>query len=423
MSAPAGRRPWFERTTVILAFLSLFPGFFFYNFLLGTGRIPPFLAGYFAPVSVLFVLPLVVAYTTQLKRDRDRLSGSELHFGIFMIYFAALIAVNAASGANLLIVVGHMLGILFMVNALIMFKMIDFADRQFRYPAMACLLGMSAIVFIFPVDGSFRLDALGVAKNTDSLSTYQGMARSYLVTFLPIIAYTRSLPLRILLYAAGAATLFLNTARSEFVALLSAIPVIEFYFTKQKLLFILVLAALATLVSMNADQLLAQLPNNRILELLDLSQSTSATARHHMKIHALQTISNYPILGDYASYAPGHYAHNVLSAWVDLGAFGFTYLLGLLIFPVVLMLVTGYFSKRGCGDFVLAFALACVTLLLLMTSHFFSDMLIGATVGSFSKYYYRKKHAADRAAPVLPPSPPPSTHIWQAAPPPHRARP
>jgi hypothetical protein len=69
--------------------------------------------------------------------------------------------------------------------------------------------------------------------------------------------------------------------------------------------------------------------DNRILELLDLSQSTSANKRHHLTVYAMQTIAAHPILGDYASYKPGYYSHNVLSAWVDLGLFGFVYLLAI----------------------------------------------------------------------------------------------
>jgi hypothetical protein len=303
-----------------------------------------------------------------------------------------------------------------------MFKMIDFAQPEIRYPAMLCLLGMSAIIFVFSVDGMFRMDALGIAMDPGSLSTYQGFARSYLVTFLCVIAYTRGLPLRALLYAIGAGSLFLNTARSEFVALLFAIPIIEFYFARQKILFILVLAALAALVSMNFDLLLAQLPNNRILELLDLSQSTSAIARHRLGIHAMQTISAYPIFGDYASYAPGHYAHNILSAWVDLGMFGFVYLLAILLLPAISMLSTGYFSKHHCGDLVFGFTLSCVTMLLLVESHYFTDMLIGATLGVYSRYNYGRKHVKDRA-PDVRPSAPRFQDLPQAVQQPRRAQP
>lgn len=422
MTTLATRGSRVERAILTLAFLSLFPGFFFYHFLLGTGTIPAFLGGYFGPVSLVFALPIVYLYVSQIIRDRDRLSRSELHFGLFLAFFSTVIAVNAATGANKVIVVGHLLGILFMANTFIMFKMIDFAQPEIRYPAMLCLLGMSAILFVFSIDGMFRMDALAIAKDPDSLSTYQGFARSYLVTFLCVIAYTRGLPLRALLYAIGAGSLFLNTARSEFVALLFAIPIIEFYFARQKILFILVLASLAALVSMNFDLLLAQLPNNRILELLDLSQSTSAIARHRLDIHAMQTISAYPIFGDYASYAPGNYAHNILSAWVDLGMFGFVYLLAILLLPAISMLITGYFSKHDCGDLVLGFALSCVTMLLLVKSHSFADMLIGATLGVYSRYNYGRKHVKDRA-PDVRPSAPRFQDLRQAVRQPRNARP
>jgi hypothetical protein len=258
-------------------------------------------------------------------------------------------------------------------------------------------------VFALSIDGRFYLGDLGLAKDPASLSTYQGFARSYLVTIVPIIAYTRTLTLRALLYAVGAASLFLNSARSEFAALLFAIPIIEFCFSRQKLLYILVLASCAALVSMNFDLILAQLPDNRILELLDLSQSTSAMARHHLFVQAMQTISTNPIFGDYASYAPGHYAHNVMSAWVDLGIFGFVYLLAILILPGTAMFVSGFFSKPNRSDFVLGFALFCITVLLLATSHYFTDMLIGATLGAYSNYHYRRKYGTQRA-PALRPS-------------------
>ncbi|MET0857465.1 MAG: hypothetical protein ABWY27_11995 [Telluria sp.] len=422
MTTLATRGSRSEQVIITLAFTALFPGFFFYHFLVGTGKIRAFLGGYFAPVSLLFVLPLVFLYVSQIMRDRTRLARSEMYFGVFLAFFSAVIAVNAANGANKVIVIGHMLGIVFMLNTFIMFKMINIAQREFRVLAMLCLLGMSALIFIFSVDGRFFLVGLGIASDPNSLATYQGFARSYLLTFLPIVAYTRALPLRAALYAIGAASLFLNSARSEFAALLFAIPVIEFCYARQKLLFILVLASLAALIATNLDLLLAHLPNNRILELLDLSQSTSAIARHHLSVHAVQTISNYPVFGDYASYAPGHYSHNILSAWVDLGIFGIVFLLAILIMPAIPMFIRECFSRRNGGDFVLGFALACITVLLLFTSHYFTDMLIGATLGAYSRYSYGRKHVKDRA-PELRRSAPPYLHFRPPVPPPRRARP
>lgn len=381
-----------ERAVLILGFMALFPGFFFYHFLLGMGLIRAFLGGYFTPVSLLIALPLVILYIRQIRSDFRRLLPCELYYGLFFVFFAAIVAANAANGANLVIVIAHLEGMLFMTNVFILFKMIDFTAQQFRYPAILCLIGMSAIIISFSAEGMFRMDALGLSKDPAALSTYQGLARSYLVTLLCVVNYTRSLTLRVVIYSVGAASLFLNTARSEFVAMLFVIPIIELYFTKKKVLFILILASLAGLVVMNADLIEAQLPNNRILELLDLSHSNSAILRHQMMAQAAQTVSAHPILGDYASYENGHYAHNIFSAWVDLGIIGFIYLAALMILPTASMIITGYFRTRDRGDFILAFATACATMLLLIKSHYFTDMLIGASIGAYSKYRYGENH-------------------------------
>ncbi|MGJ7915474.1 hypothetical protein ACI48D_08360 [Massilia sp. LXY-6] len=404
MMTPYIRRHRLERLTLTAAFLALFPGFFFYHFLLGTGRIRAFLGGYFSPVSLAFALPILVLYVRQFRKKRSHLLPTELYYGGFLAFVVVVVVVNGVNGANQLIVVAHLFGVLYMANTFVMFKMLDFAHPEVRYPAILCLLGMSAVIFSFSVDGVFRMDAMGLALDPSALSTYQGLARSYLVNCLCVVAFTRSLPLRVFLYIIGVISLFLNTARSEFVALLFAIPFIEFYFAKHKVLFAMVLALLATLITMHIDLLLSMMPDNRIMELLDLSHSTSAIARRHLAELAIRTISSYPIFGDYASYAPGHYAHNILSAWVDLGIFGFLYLIALLVFPTVAMIICGYFSKNDDGDLVLGFAMACVTILLLIKSHFYTDMLIGAMLGAYSRYKLKGKYPMARTTDLNPPS-------------------
>jgi hypothetical protein len=408
-----------ERSILIAGFMALFPGFFFYHFMLGTGRVHAFLGGYFSPVSLIFVLPFAWLYARQIRREPRRLLHSELYYALFLVFFGLVVAVNAANGANREIVVAHVLGIMFMANAVVMFKMIDFAGPAFRYLALLSLLGMTAVIVLNSVDGMFRMDALGMAMEPESLSTYQGFARSYMVTSLCCIAYTRRLFFRAVLYAGGAVSLYLNTARSEFVAFLFAIPIIEFYYARQKLVFVFIVAALAALINMNFDMILSKLPNNRILELLDLSQSNSAILRHHMMTAAIQTVTNYPVFGDYASYTPGHYAHNVLSAWVDLGLVGSLFLVALLIVPTISMLITGYYSTRDNGDFIFAFSLVCVTILLLVKSHYFSDMLIGAVIGTYSKYNYSRRYGRRSSADVFEQTPPTLICLPVPSPPPH----
>jgi hypothetical protein len=401
-SLKAARR---EQTILLAAFFMLFPGFFFYHTLLGTGTTGAFLAGYFAPVSLFFALPLGIIYLSRMQRDPRRFHAVDLHLGLFLLYFVAVIAVNAAAGANRTIVGNHVLGILFIFNMFVIAGFLDFDDPRFRVVGLLSLAAMTAIAVSLSVDGVFYLGAMGIAKDADALATYQGFARSYLITFLPVVAFTRSMPLRLLLHATGAMTLFLNAARSEFAALMFAIPIIELYFSRHKLRFLLCGIILSFVIHLYFDQLLAALPANRILELLDLSQSTSANKRHYLTVHAVQTILAHPLLGDYASYKPGYYSHNVLSAWVDLGLFGIAYLSLVTVVPIIPMFVREYFVPRQCGIFLLAFSMACVTVLLLLTSHYFTDMLIGAMLGASSRYFYERKYAKSRTPDLRPPAP------------------
>jgi hypothetical protein len=391
-----------EHLLLNAAFFLLFPGFFYYHTLLGAGLSGAFLGGYFSPISLLCMLPLALAWYLRMRRDARRLSTIDLHYGLFNAYFLAVVVVNAAAGANPTIVANHILGILFMVNTFVMFTMIDFEHRQFRLMALASLAAMSAIVASFEVEGVFYLAKLGVAKDSDSLATYQGFARSYLMTFLPVVAHTRSQPLRLLLYGVGTATLFVNAARSEFVALVFTIPIIELYFSRHKLLLAGCAVLAGTLLYAHLGDIVAALPDNRVLELLDLSQSTSANARHHLTVYAEQTIAAHPLVGAYASYAPGYYSHNVLSAWVDLGLFGFVYLMAITIVPAVPMFFKEFLAQRRRPEFIHGFALACVAVLLLITSHYFIDMLVGATLGAYSQYRYERKYGKYRPPDIGP---------------------
>ncbi|MFC0252442.1 hypothetical protein [Massilia consociata] len=386
-----------DQLVLIACFFLLFPGFFFYHTLLGTGTTGAFLGGYFAPIALLFSIPVCLVYLSRMRRDRRRLTMIDIHYGLFFAYFATVVFINAASGANRTIVTAHVLGILFMVLVYVMFSFIDFESRRFRTVGLLSLVAMSSIAFSYSVDGVFYLGAMGVAKDADALATYQGFSRSYLFTYLAVVTFTRRLPLRLLLHALGAATLFVNTARSEFAALLFAIPVIEFYYSRHKLYFLLAGAMLVALLAMYFDRILAVLPSNRILELLDLSHSTSANIRQQLTVHAWQTIAAHPIFGDYASYKPGYYSHNVLSAWVDLGLFGMVYLAALAIVPITPMFFHEYFAARSRGLFLCAFSFACVTVLLLLSSHYFTDMLLSATLGACARYSYERKHAPHRA--------------------------
>ncbi|MET0208479.1 MAG: hypothetical protein ABW220_05525, partial [Burkholderiaceae bacterium] len=185
-AARARREQWL----MIACFFMLFPGFFFYHTLLGTGATGAFLGGYFGPVAMALAGPMCLVYLARMRREARRLTLVDVHYGVFFAYFLGVVVVNAAAGANRAIVVYHMLAILFMVLVYIQFSFIDFASRRFRAVGLLSLAGMSTIVFSYSVDGVFYLGALGIAKDANALATYQGFSRSYLFTYLAVATFT-----------------------------------------------------------------------------------------------------------------------------------------------------------------------------------------------------------------------------------------
>ena len=374
-----------------LAFWLLFPGFFAYQTLLGLGVIRAYLGGYFAWITLLMLAPLLLSYGLRLRAHAGQLHRVDAAMLGFLGFYAVIIACNAGH-AGAAATGHHVLGLLYVLVLFIIFKTLDYRSPRLVLIHLASLAAMSAVVFTFSVDGAFYLAALGAARDPDSVATYQGFSRSYLLPLVVMLACVRHAPARWALYALGLPTLYINTARSEFGALLFLIPLIELHAARARLAVLVLMAGAAALLLLNLDALVAAVPGNRTLELLDLSHSSSANARHELTVQALQTIAAHPLLGDYASYPSGKYAHNILSAWVDLGLTGFVALLALLCYPLLQMALHGYVhgscGGRGSRDhrYLLAWSLLAMTVLLLCMSHFFSDMLIGAALGAYARY-------------------------------------
>jgi O-antigen ligase len=207
-----------------------------------------------------------------------------------------------------------------------------------------------------------------------------------------VISLAKSIGARFLLYGLATSTLFLNGARSEFSAVLFLVPILELYYTKNKLYSIFPLFFLLILFGVNAESIVGMLPDNRTLQLLDLSHSSSGVARQRLASAAWRTISENPIFGDFASYPDGDYAHNILCAWVDFGLFGFVFFAALLVWPAFQLFADGYFLKLKYSDFVLACSFVCITILWVLTAKNIPDMSVGAALGAFAKYRYRKRY-------------------------------
>ena len=380
-----------------VAFLILFPGFFFYHTALGLGYMGAVMGGYFTPAALVLLLPLLFAYAGQLRRSGGARPGELAFFG-FILYMGAIWVVQVAAGANQSITRNHLLFLLDAVVVFIIFRLLDVRAVSLQRKALVSLLLMSAIVFTYAQDGMFYLSSLGLARDPESVATYQGFSRSYLFVYLVVIVRLQSISTRLPLYLLAGATLYINGARSEFVAMLGSVPLIELYRARHRARLLGLLCAIALAVKLALVYGTQYLPENRTLELLDLSQSTSATLRHQLNLQALETIAKYPLQGSYASYEPGSYAHNILSAWVDLGLFGFLALVALLLWPLQRLLVQCFLRRNMGQDVELPLCLCCTTVLLLLGSHHYHDMLIAATLGSYELYNSRYRADSNRSS-------------------------
>jgi hypothetical protein len=375
------------------AFLLLFPGFFFYQTLIGMGALGAFLGGYFAIVSIVLFFPLGYAYCHAVKRAGYRVAPTDMQFGFFLTYFLAIVLINAVFGANTTTVETHLLSILYFVNIYLIFKNIDLHSRQAMGLALASLLLMSTTIFLLSRGGSFQPEQLGDPRDPDSVATYQGFARSYALTFVAVICFTRAALARLALFCIAVAALFLNGSRSELVAVAFLLPIVELYRAKSWLHVLCIVLLLIAAAIVDPATLEGFLPDSRVWELFDLSHSGSAHARHELTLQALRTVAAHPLLGDYASYPPGGYSHNLLSAWVDLGIFGFAYLLFMLLSTAV-KLCAGWLVRARSDYFLLAWSLICMSLLLLLTAKTFDDMFAGAAMGAYANYRSRKRRTA-----------------------------
>lgn len=376
------------------SFILLFPGFFFYQTLLGIGAIGAYLGGYFTLVALALLLPLSYAFLVATKSNRRYLSTLDVWLGFFSVYYCLILLVNFIAGKDEAIVDRYAQAIIFCYETYIMFRLMDLSDKSFVRLVFVSLVVMTVITFYFSVGGFFFLRDLGEARDPKSLATYQGFARSYIYTFLVLVAVVRYIMLRYVLYIIVASALFLNGARSEFSAVLFLVPVIELYHAKQRLSAIFALVLLSIVLIGGVDYLVTMLPENRILQLLDLSHSSSANTRQRFSNDALRTVMESPVFGEFASYPSGHYAHNMLTMWVDFGLLGFIMLSAFLAWNAVSLLFNGFFSRKKSSDFLLAWAFVCATVLWAITAKTMPDMSVGASLGAFAAYRYRSRQPA-----------------------------
>ena len=292
---------------------------------------------------------------------------------MFACYFAAIALGNLLFGANPAIAIPH-LGIVSQFSALfLLFRLVDSTQPVVRRVLAVSFGFMSAVTFLHASDGAFKVLSEEVDPVViEPLADYQGYAFVYFVVALLLAASSR-IGARLLVYLIACPALYLIEARSEFVGFLFGAAVIELLYAPSRSAMALLgftgLFLFAISVTLPAD-----LPESRVIGIVRYSEDQSAMERSELHRRALETIKRSPLMGEYGGYAPGEYAHNMLSAWVDLGFVGFAVFLGLLV-SIGVLLLARFRDRSRRVPYALALTFVAVELLLALAAKNFTYQL------------------------------------------------
>lgn len=367
-----------------IAFLVVFPVYFLYQTLAQLGYIEPFLGTYFTAGAVAATPLLVVAYLlTPLNQRSSRSSVTHLFFALLYV-FSISVGAGIVMGAPEETTSPHLAYVFKFVVLFWLARLVDGQARSFHRVCTVALIGIIATVAALGSEGQLLGASLIQASDGGYELDYQGLAFAYIVMLI-YCATGMTRALRLLLYVVSVGMLFLIGARSEFVALFLLAATIEFCKARSRGVFLLLLTAMTAIGF--ATYLIAarSLPDQRMFALLDLGDDQSAIERARVFELALGTIADSPLFGAYASYPPGDYAHNIFSAWVDLGLVGFILLAILLVAPSTSLL--GKFLKYSRSDlYVQSLASLMVTLLLLAFAKSYTYQLMPIAIGLYCRF-------------------------------------
>lgn len=282
----------------------------------------------------------------------------------------------------------------------------DFDSRLHRIGAIASMFAATLLVLLFTQEGTVTSGAVKAFDPNATSIAYQMIGRVVVLCGIFAVISARNIALSAILVAMGVAALYQNGARTEFLLFFLATSSMIFLSTFKKVVtFYAMLGATAVVIIFlvtNSDAILDMLPQSRVLEVFRLDQSTSWDARAIAYQYAKDTIASAPILGDYGSdfdrFGPGLYAHNIASAWVELGLFGFVITLILLIRPLIFSLRWA-FRGAQLPSVQLCIGTAVYSALGYAFSYYYLTAYIGLSVAAFVRAW-NDVAAGRRGAPL-----------------------
>lgn len=331
-----------KNNLALLFFLLLFPGLFFYSSAVAAGM-PAFIGGGFGVLATLAFALLFPAVLMSLPRLRGPALIVTLLFMTLMAYTTVWMVVHyLLSGHRHLGVVSQWLSLI--VSWAALFSIGYFWPDHLRCRRTLALSFIAMVVMVMTnLDARHLIYTVGLSDAAGVLS-YQGLGRSVAFTGVVLLAVLRDQSWVFLVSILLVITVFLTGARSELVGVVLALPMIFYYHLSDRPAKTAVTAtigfmAAVLVIVINYDSLLV----SRQMQLFDIGESNSILTRIDLHAEAFRAILQNPVFGDFAGHYRehqdlGHYAHDVLSAWRQLGIVGFICYAVLLVLPPVAIL-------------------------------------------------------------------------------------
>lgn len=333
--------------------LLLFPGFFLWHFALAVGVVP-FDVGLYGLVSAVIAACFLTVFVTRWAHlvMRSHFALTAIGFIVYcLIWTLAHMIGNTPPGAAL-----QVMAAIVSWFALLSAGAFMQADQPTFKITLIIACGAMVAIVLGNLDGLY-FNARSLAVSDKGVASYQGFARSMMVSSILVLAFIDTTWKRIVLSMASVLIVFLMMARAELYGMIIAILAVEGVYavrrgTRMALLMVAV-ASFSFLVVINLEFLMS----SRQMQILNLSESTSWLARQEAQRIALVQIGNNPIMGVFGGhyYADtsgglGNYSHNALSAWVSFGLLGFLVYVGLTVWATVgslmMLLRTGHRAWR-----------------------------------------------------------------------------
>ena len=372
-----------------VAFLILFPGFYVYHSLVNRGLVPGILGGYSTLVSLLLLPVLSVGYARRVIAGGGRMPGIDAAFLGFVAYLVLVSAAHLAAGANPEIALPYFGVAAQFAATFLAVRLMHPESVPARRALLASFLLVTALAFWNATDGSFLRSALDLIGHEARTVDYQGYGFVYLVLAVFVATATPSRMARAAAYLVSVPALFVNGARSEFVGLLLLIAIVELCYARRRAVVVGAAVTAVTFLLLAAgpleELLMERVPESRFLALANVAADDNAAERIRMFWSAWETVRRHPFLGRFGSYPVGEYAHNALSAWVDLGLVGFLWFAVLLLVPLGI-LGSRFSSESRRPAYVLVLASVVVLVAMTAIAKNFTYLLLPIATGLFSHW-------------------------------------